>query len=69
MADETDLQRTVRAVVKRHGSLRKAQAAIGVNFVYLHNLALGNQSNPSDDVLKKLGLKRGTVVRTFRKVK
>jgi hypothetical protein len=53
----TKLQKAVAALIKQHGSLRKAEAATGINYAYLQRLRKGTKVRPSEEVLAKLGLK------------
>lgn len=59
----TKLQQTVDALIKRHGSLRKAQVATGINYAYLQRLQKGDKINPSAAVLAKLGLEKRATYR------
>lgn len=54
----TKLQKAVAELVLRHGSLRKAGKASGINHVYLHRLLKGQKVNPSEAVLAELGLRK-----------
>lgn len=56
----------IKALVKQHGSYRKAEAETGINCSYLCRLAGGERVEPTDDVLRALGLER---VVTYRKRK
>jgi hypothetical protein len=58
LATMTKVQQAVAALIKLHGSLRKAQAATGINYAYLQRLHKGDKVNPSDAVLAKLGLRK-----------
>lgn len=62
------LSEAVSALVTRHGSYRAAGKVLGVDHAYLHKLALGEKGNPSEALLRKLGLRR-TVTVTYTKVK
>lgn len=55
-----------RKLIVKHGSARKAAEAIGLNHSYLWRLAKGEKSEPTPDVLEKLGLER---VVSYRKAK
>ena len=57
----TDLPTLVRKRLSRYDSLRDAGKKLGMCHVYLHRLATGEKTNPSDDALRKLG-----IVRTVR---
>jgi transcriptional regulator with XRE-family HTH domain len=52
------LQERIDDLCKTHGSLRKAAKAVDVDFGYLSDLRSGDKTNPSLDVLEKLGLRR-----------
>lgn len=60
------LQDAVEALVAEHGSLRAAARAIGVDHAYLWRLLNGQKVDPSDELLRKLGLRR-IVVYQWRK--
>ncbi len=51
-----------RSLVKRHGGLRAAARATGIDAAYLCRLRAGLKLNPGPTVLLKLGLER-----TYRK--
>lgn len=51
-----NIEKRVAALVKRHGSYRKAAKAIGVGYSYLCRLRTGSRTNPSTVMLRKLGL-------------
>lgn len=46
----------VDELVDKYGSYRKAGEALKIDHAYLSRLANGEKKNPSDKVLKKLGL-------------
>lgn len=48
----------VQQRLRQYDSLRDAARKLGIGHVYLHRLASGEQSNPSDEVLSKLGITR-----------
>jgi hypothetical protein len=60
----TLIQRAAERLVKRHGGLRKASAAIGIKAPYLSRLKNGIQTNPGDEILAKLGIRRHVTYRT-----
>lgn len=64
----TKLQRTVEALLKRHGSLRKAQAATGINYAYLQRLHKGDKVNPSAQILAKLGIEKRVTYRNTPRI-
>lgn len=43
---------------KKHGSMRAVAKVLGIDHGYLSRLQAGKKLNPSDVVLKKLGLRR-----------
>lgn len=55
---ETTLAQRVEALCERHGGLRPAARALGLNPTYLLYLRTGERSWPSDATLRKLGLGR-----------
>lgn len=59
-----EIQLAVKALVDHYGSYRSAADAIDVNYAYLWRLGSGEKTEPSDDVLKKLGLVKQV---TYRK--
>jgi hypothetical protein len=60
----TKLQRATRALIDRHGGLRAAAKATGLDPGYLSHLRHGKKSNPGEDVLRILGLKRSVIYHT-----
>lgn len=54
--DTQTISDAVQALIDRHGGLRPAARAVGINYAYLWRLWNGVKSNPSDAVLRKLGL-------------
>lgn len=58
------LQQRVKQLIAQHGTLRAAARAVSVEVSYLSRLEHGEKTNPSDDVLARLGLVR---VVTYRK--
>lgn len=59
-----DIQLAVKALVDHYGSYRSAADAIDLNYAYLWRLRKGEKTDPSDEVLRKLGLVREV---TYRK--
>lgn len=51
------LEQAVAIIVKRHGGIRAAQRATGVDKAFISRLMRGLKVHPSDDTLAKLGLK------------
>jgi hypothetical protein len=59
MQHETiSIDQRIADLVARHGSLRKAGRIVGLTGQYLYRLQVGEKTNPSDEVLRKLGLRR-----------
>lgn len=54
----TTIPRRVKALVKQHGSLRAAARVAKLSAPYLMRLRDGDKEDPSDDVLRRLGLRR-----------
>jgi hypothetical protein len=52
------IQKAAKAAIKLHGSVRRAAKALEIDFAYLHRLATGAKTNPSDKTAGKLGLHR-----------
>lgn len=48
----------IRLKIDQHGSLRKAAKILGVSAPYLCRFRHGQKRNPSDKLLKRLGLTR-----------
>ena len=48
----------VQQRLRQYDSLRDAARKLGIGHVYLHRLATGKQTNPSEEVLNKLGITR-----------
>ena len=62
------LQSLVKKRLRHYDSLRHASRALGIGHVYLHRLATGAKTNPSDEALRKLGIER-TVRITYKELK
>ena len=52
------LRARIDELVARHGSLRAAARVLQMDHVYLYRLRNGEKENPSDEMLRKLGLRR-----------
>ena len=48
----------IAQLVEQHGSLRAVSRVTGVNAPYLCRLKNGEKLNPSDDTLRRLGMRR-----------
>lgn len=59
----TKLQKAAAALIKQHGSLRKAGKASGINYAYLQRLHKGTKVNPTPAMLAKLGLEKRSTYR------
>lgn len=53
----------IEALEKKHGGLRAAARVLGIDPGYLFRLKNSEKMNPSDEVLKALGLERVTFYR------
>jgi transcriptional regulator with XRE-family HTH domain len=58
MADRIHIDSRIRELVVQHGSLRAVARAKSIDAGYLSKLLRGSKENPSDEVLRKLGLQR-----------
>jgi hypothetical protein len=67
MSETTAVQEAVRALVTKHGSLRKAEKATGINYAYLSRLQRGEKSRPEGWVLDALGLVKSITYKRARK--
>lgn len=56
------LTRRIAALVLRHGSVRAAARVLGVDHAYLYRLMMGYKCNPSERLLRKLGVRRVVAV-------
>lgn len=52
------LRGRIQELAKQHGSLRAAARVLQIDHGYLSRLQDGEKTEPSDDVLRKLGLRR-----------
>jgi hypothetical protein len=52
------LSERVAELTARHGSLRAAGNAVGIDHAYLYRLATGEKKAPTNSALAKLGLLR-----------
>lgn len=64
-----DIETAVKALVFKHGGVRAAARAIGVNYAYLSRLQSGEKSNPTPAVLRKLGLRKVVSYEPIRPVR
>lgn len=51
-----ELTEHCQSLIKVFGSIRAASDKLGIDYAYLHRLANGQKTEPSDEVLEKLGL-------------
>lgn len=54
----TKLYWRIRDLAAKHGGIRQAARVVGIDPAYLCRLESGKKINPSDAVLRKLGLRR-----------
>ena len=59
------LQRRIWELVDRHISMRATARVLKVDHAYLSRLASGEKENPSDALLRKLGLRRVVTYKEF----
>jgi hypothetical protein len=55
------LRKRVAQLVKQHGSVRKAARVLEMDSAYLYRIGSGEMTNPSDYILKRMGLKRSVI--------
>ena len=51
------VKQTIEALIKKHNGLRSAARAVDMDPAYLLRLRDGDKQNPSEETLKKLGLR------------
>lgn len=56
--ERTTVSRRIEELAEQYGSVTEVANRLGVNAIYLHRLANGSKTSPSEDVIKKLGLRR-----------
>ena len=56
--ERTTVSRRIEELVEQYGSIKEVANHLGVGAAYLHRLANGSKTSPSEDVIKKLGLRR-----------
>lgn len=61
-----DIKTAVKAIVTKHGGVRPAARAIGINYAYLSRLQTGEKANPTPAVLRKLGLRKVVSYETIK---
>ena len=61
----TSLQHRIQELVERHGSVRAAARVVEIDPAYLYRLSTGEKDEPSDNVLRKLKLRRTVTVSYF----
>ena len=52
------LRERIEELIARHGSLRAAGRVLQIDPAYLSRLRSGEKNDPSDEVVRKLGLRR-----------
>lgn len=58
MSGHTSIGLRITLMLAAYGSLRAMGRALKIDHSYLHRLQHGQKTEPSDTVLKKLGLRR-----------
>lgn len=59
----TKVQQAATALIEKHGGIRAASRATGIDAAYLVNLRSGAKVNPGDETLAKLGLEKSVTYR------
>lgn len=54
----TKLQRIAARLIDQHKGLRRAARAVGIDHAYLYRLRHGLLTDPGDEILAKLGIRR-----------
>ena len=62
----SEIQKAVERAVDQHGGLRAAARALGMQAPYLCKLRRGQALDPSDKILRKLGLNRRVLYAPIR---
>lgn len=52
----TQIEVAISSLIQKHGTLRAAARAVNIDPAYMWRLRAGEKENPSDSVLRKLGL-------------
>lgn len=60
---KTELQQHIDELIAKHGGLRAAARATGIDVGYLWRIRVGEKRNPQEKTLKKLGLERSVLYR------
>ncbi len=55
---EVTLPERLGELVVKHGSLRAAARVLMVSAPYLHRIASGEKTNPDDNLLRRMGLRK-----------
>jgi hypothetical protein len=61
MAEQITLRKRLGQLVAQHGSLRAVARVTEIDYSYLSRIGTGEKSNPSDFVLRRLGLRKSIV--------
>lgn len=61
-----ELTRVIREIVNQHGGVRQAARALQIDHGYLSRLWSGDKDNPSEAMMKKLGIEREVSYRRIR---
>lgn len=69
MTRAISIKEAVNALVERHGGVRPAARAVQINYAYLSRLRSGEKTNPTDAVLRKLGLRKIVVYAPIKPVR
>ena len=62
------LSTAINRLIAKHGGLRPAARAIQLDVAYLSRLRSNEKSNPSDEICKKLGVRKNVTI-TYTPIK
>jgi transcriptional regulator with XRE-family HTH domain len=61
------VRKRIGKLIERHGSLRKCAKVLEISPAYLSRLQTGEKDEPSDALLRKMGLRRVTSYKVVKK--
>ena len=58
IAERALIKRTAKTLTKKFGNCSQAARRIGIEPKYMYSLCSGERTNPGNEILRKLGLRR-----------